>query len=74
MGETAEVVWVFRPDDPRRQGKRETLPADLARLKVAEGLAKWPPAPKPEPEDVSDGEADEKASVRKVSKPDGGKH
>lgn len=43
-----EIEWVYRPDDRSKQGKRETLPKDVAALKVREGLAKYPPA-KPEP-------------------------
>jgi hypothetical protein len=58
-----EVVWAYRPDDRSKQGKSERLPADLARMKVAEGLAVWP-KPKPEPAEV---EAP-KASTAKVPK------
>jgi hypothetical protein len=39
-----EIEWSYRPDDRSKQGKRETLPADLARQKVAEGLAVYPRA------------------------------
>lgn len=41
-----EVVWAYRPDDRSKQGTSEFLPADLAKMKVREGLAVWP-KPKP---------------------------
>ena len=43
-----DVVWSYRPDDRSKQGTTESLPDDLARMKVAEGLAVWPKV-KPEP-------------------------
>lgn len=41
-----DVVWSYCPDDRSKQGTTESLPDDLAKLKVKEGLAVWPkPAP-----------------------------
>lgn len=46
-----KIEWVFRPDQPSLQGTVEDLPDDLARIKVAEGLAKIArPEPEPAPE------------------------
>ncbi len=42
-----EVVWVFRPDDTSKQGKKEWLAPDLAALKVSEGLARYAPSTPP---------------------------
>ncbi|MBT0771811.1 hypothetical protein KIH74_22915 [Kineosporia sp. J2-2] len=55
-----EIIWVFRPDDPTRQGRTERLPRDLAGIKVSEGLARYAPVkqavpepgPGPEPEEA----------------------
>ena len=37
-----DVVWSYRPDDRSKQGTTESLPDDLAKMKVSEGLATWP--------------------------------
>lgn len=55
-----EVVWSYRPDDRSKQGKKEKLPADLARMKVREGLAVFP-KPKPEPVEA---DSDTKGSAK----------
>jgi hypothetical protein len=50
-----EVRWSYRPDDRAKQGTTEFLPRDLARQKVAEGLAVLvPPATEPEVEDATE--------------------
>lgn len=50
-----EVEWRYRPDDRAKQGTKEHLPADLAKIKVREGLAVYVPAAPP-PVDVEPAE------------------
>lgn len=65
MSDELKIVWSYRPDDRSKQGKTQSLPADLAKLKVKEGLAVWP---KPEPEPEPEAEAAEKSAGAKVPK------
>lgn len=62
-----EVEWVFRPDDPSQHGKAAWLAPDVAKMKVAEGLAKWP-APKPAPAVDPELADDEKAAAKVARK------
>jgi hypothetical protein len=62
-----EVVWVFRPDDPSQHGKSGWLAPDVARMKVSEGLAKWPLV-KPEPAVDEAPTEDEKAPAKAARK------
>lgn len=37
-----EIIWAYRPDDRSKQDTSEWLPADVAKMKVQEGLARYP--------------------------------
>jgi hypothetical protein len=54
-----DVVWAYRPDDRSKQGKTETLPRDVADMKVREGLARYVEAePEAEAADVAAAKVD----------------
>lgn len=39
MSDGVKITWAYRPDDRSKQGKTESVPADVAAMKVREGLA-----------------------------------
>lgn len=47
-----KIVWAYRPDDRKKQGKTEDVPQDMARAYVHDGVARY--APEEPPQDDAD--------------------